>query len=117
MFIECYQRAAWAPFFDDVDAIIFLAPISCFDEKLAEDRRINRLEDSFLLWKAVCSNKLLSKTMFILFLNKCDLLEKKLKARTAFKNYVPSYGNERRNDVANVTKCMLSSPVFFRFEY
>lgn len=26
-----------------VDAIIFLAPISCFDEMLAEDRRVNRL--------------------------------------------------------------------------
>ena len=53
-----------------MNAIIFLAPISCFDEKLAEDRRVNRLEDSFLLWKAVCGNKLLSKTQLILFLNK-----------------------------------------------
>lgn len=24
--------AAWAPYFDDMDAIIFLAPISCFDQ-------------------------------------------------------------------------------------
>lgn len=55
-------RAAWAPFFDDVNAIIFLAPISAFDEKLAENPRVNRLEDSFLLWKAVVSNKLLCKT-------------------------------------------------------
>lgn len=55
-------RAAWAPFFDDVNAIIFLAPISAFDEKLAENPRVNRLEDSFLLWKAVVGNKLLSKT-------------------------------------------------------
>jgi hypothetical protein len=35
--------AAWAPFFDDVNAIIFLAPISCFDQVLAEDPSINRL--------------------------------------------------------------------------
>lgn len=55
-------RAAWAPFFDDVNAIIFLAPISAFDEKLAENPRVNRLEDSFLLWKAVVANKLLCKT-------------------------------------------------------
>ncbi|GBE82501.1 hypothetical protein SCP_0408850 [Sparassis crispa] len=33
----------WVPFFDDVDAIIFLAPISCFDQVLAEDRSVNRL--------------------------------------------------------------------------
>jgi len=89
-----------------MNAIIFLAPISCFDEKLAEDRRVNRLEDSFLLWKAVCANKLLQKTMLILFLNKCDLLERKVTAGVEFRNYVPSYGNERKNDVGSVTKYM-----------
>lgn len=97
-------RQAWASFFDDVNAIIFLAPISCFDEKLAEDRKINRLEDSFLLWKAVCSNKLLTKTQLILFLNKCDLLEKKLRAGIMVKEYVPSFG-ERSNAMGTVSKC------------
>ncbi|EDQ99979.1 guanine nucleotide-binding protein alpha-4 subunit [Laccaria bicolor S238N-H82] len=37
------QRPTWAPFFDDVDAIIFLAPISGFDQVLSEDRTVNRL--------------------------------------------------------------------------
>ncbi|KAI0339142.1 G-alpha-domain-containing protein [Trametopsis cervina] len=36
------QRPAWFPYFDDCNAIIFLAPISCFDEKLAEERKVNR---------------------------------------------------------------------------
>ena len=67
------KRHAWYPYFDDINAIIFLAPISCFDEKLAEDRRVNRLEDSYALWKMICSNKLLSRAQIILFLNKCDL--------------------------------------------
>jgi len=35
--------AAWVPFFDDMNAIIFLAPISCFDQTLAEDDSVNRL--------------------------------------------------------------------------
>lgn len=30
-------------FFDDCQAIIFLAPIGAFDQKLAEDRSVNRL--------------------------------------------------------------------------
>ncbi|KAF4616850.1 hypothetical protein D9613_008685 [Agrocybe pediades] len=74
------QRPTWAPFFDDVDAIIFLAPISGFDQVLSEDRTVNRLEDSVLLWKAVCSSKLLANVDLVLFLNKCDILEKKLKS-------------------------------------
>ncbi|THH30997.1 hypothetical protein EUX98_g3185 [Antrodiella citrinella] len=37
------QRMTWIPFFDDVDAIIFLAPISGFDQTLVEDKSVNRL--------------------------------------------------------------------------
>lgn len=43
-----------------------LSLVSPFDEKLAEDRRVNRLEDSYLLWRSVCSCKLLSRTQIIL---------------------------------------------------
>ncbi|KAH8111204.1 G-alpha-domain-containing protein [Phellopilus nigrolimitatus] len=96
-------RQAWAPFFDDINAIIFLAPISAFDEKLAEDRRVNRLEDSFLLWKAVCANRLLAKTQLVLFLNKCDLLGKKLAAGVQMRDYVPSFG-DRSNTSGTVAK-------------
>lgn len=42
---------------------------------LCQDPRVNRLEDSLLLWKAVTSNKLLANVNVVLFLNKCDLLQ------------------------------------------
>ncbi|KAJ3502754.1 hypothetical protein NLJ89_g8742 [Agrocybe chaxingu] len=97
------QRPTWAPFFDDVDAIIFLAPISGFDQVLAEDRTVNRLEDSVLLWKAVCSSKLLANVDLVLFLNKCDILERKLKSGIRLAKYVRSYG-DRENDLDSVSK-------------
>ncbi|PCH43955.1 G-alpha-domain-containing protein [Wolfiporia cocos MD-104 SS10] len=97
------SRHAWAPYFDDINAIIFLAPISCFDERLAEDRRVNRLQDSLLLWKAVCSSKLLRNVQLILFLNKCDLLQKKISRGVRVANSVPSYG-DRPNDARSVAK-------------
>ncbi|KAK0200793.1 guanine nucleotide binding protein, alpha subunit [Desarmillaria ectypa] len=99
------SRAAWYPYFDDVDAIIFLAllVVSCFDEKLAEDRRVNRLEDSYMLWKSVCSCKLLSRTQIILFLNKCDLLQAKLARGVKIRDCVPSYG-DRANNLNTATK-------------
>ena len=53
------DAATWIPYFDSVDAIIFLAPISAFNQVLTESPRVNRLEDSVLLWKSICSNKLL----------------------------------------------------------
>ncbi|OBZ77697.1 Guanine nucleotide-binding protein subunit alpha [Grifola frondosa] len=90
-------RAAWAPFFDDVNAIIFLAPMSAFDQVLAEDENVNRVEDSVLLWKSICSNQLLGKTNMILFLNKVDIFMAKLKAGIQFGKFIISYGN-RPND-------------------
>ncbi|KAK0215483.1 guanine nucleotide binding protein, alpha subunit [Armillaria fumosa] len=107
-----------------VDAIIFLAPISGFDQVLSEDRTVNRLvrapelssyprliaglqEDSVLLWKAVCQNKLLANVDLVLFLNKCDILESKLKAGIRLSKYVRSYG-DRENDLDTVSKYLRS---------
>ncbi|KAL5511008.1 hypothetical protein ACEPAG_3727 [Sanghuangporus baumii] len=97
------QRQAWAPYFDDMNAIIFLAPISAFDQTLAEDPRVNRLEDSMLLWRSVVSNKLLASTNIILFLNKCDLLKAKLEAGVSLAYHMPSY-RDRPNDYDSVSK-------------
>lgn len=36
-----------------VDAIIFLAPISGFDQVLAEDRTVNRLVRTFVRWDCI----------------------------------------------------------------
>ncbi|KAF8629170.1 hypothetical protein AX17_005755 [Amanita inopinata Kibby_2008] len=88
---------AWAPYFDNMDAIIFLAPISSFDQVLEEDPAVNRLEDSILLWKSVVSNPLLKRTEVVLFLNKIDILKAKLAAGVSFGHYVISYG-DRPND-------------------
>ncbi|KAI0296323.1 guanine nucleotide binding protein, alpha subunit [Multifurca ochricompacta] len=120
------QRHAWAPFFQDVNAIIFLAPISAFDQVLTEvrarpsrlylsatalipnclvsqDSRVNRLEDSLLLWRAVVSNKLLEKVPIVLFLNKCDLLREKIEAGVQLKNHLLTYG-DRPNEYEPVSK-------------
>jgi len=51
------QRHVWAPFFDDVQALIFLAPISAFDQVLTEDPDVNRMEDSLILWRSIVANK------------------------------------------------------------
>ncbi|KAK1229921.1 hypothetical protein PQX77_007020 [Marasmius sp. AFHP31] len=96
-------RAAWLPFFENTNAIIFLCPLSCFDERLEEDGRVNRLEDSTLLWRSICSTKLLSRTQLILFMNKCDLLKKKLKQGVLIRGSLTSYG-DRPNEVMPFVK-------------
>jgi len=85
-----------------MDAIIFLAPISCFDQVLAEDPKVNRLEDSVHLWQNIVSNPLLKHTNMILFLNKIDILRSKLASGIKLADYVVSYGN-RPNDFDNTS--------------
>jgi guanine nucleotide-binding protein subunit alpha len=82
-----------------------MAPISCFDENLEEDRRVNRIIDSIELWKAICASKLLSGVQLILFLNKCDLLSRKLKRGTSrVHDYFPDIDKES-NDMKSVAAC------------
>ncbi|KAG5722081.1 hypothetical protein E4T56_gene6678, partial [Termitomyces sp. T112] len=83
-------------------AIIFLAPISAFDQYLEEDPKTNRIDDSLQLFNAICSNKLLVQAHLVLLLNKADLLKKKLTAGIKVRKYITSYG-DRPNIYENVS--------------
>ncbi|KAI0674459.1 G-protein alpha subunit [Trametes maxima] len=96
------QRASWVPFFEDMNAIIFLCSTAAFNEVLSEDRAINRLLDSFNTWKTICSSRLLTAVQFILLLNKMDLLDAKLRAGVQFAHSVKSYRGE--NELVQVTE-------------
>ncbi|KAJ4469633.1 guanine nucleotide binding protein, alpha subunit [Lentinula lateritia] len=96
------SRHSWIPFFDDSHAILFLAPL-VFNQMLEEDPRVNRLEDSLLLWKEVCSNVLLANCNIIIFFNKMDILRRILESGVEVRKFVPSYGNAP-NEVESVTK-------------
>ncbi|CAK5264430.1 unnamed protein product [Mycena citricolor] len=97
------QRQAWAPYFDDMNCLLFMVAASAFDQVLAEDPRVNRLEDSIQLWQSVVSNKLLAQVNIVLFLNKCDLLQAKLEAGVRLSHQMISYG-DRPNDYDSVSK-------------
>lgn len=72
------QRTAWISYFEDTSAIIFLAPVSAFDQWLDEDPRTNRLDDSMKLFEMVSKSPLLERAILVLFLNKVDVLRRKL---------------------------------------
>ncbi|KAJ3568438.1 hypothetical protein NP233_g5711 [Leucocoprinus birnbaumii] len=97
------SKAAWIPYFPDITALIFLAPVSSFNERLVENPRINRLEDTFVLWKTVCSSKLLSNVQLILFLNKTDILARKLEQGIQVKDHIPEFGGNK-NDFLSVAE-------------
>ncbi|KAH7911686.1 guanine nucleotide binding protein, alpha subunit [Hygrophoropsis aurantiaca] len=97
------QRHSWVPYFDDANAIIFVSPISAFDQYLEEDPRTNRIDDSLQLFTQICSNQLLKKVHLVLFLNKTDILRKKLERGLSVSKYILSYG-DRPNEYDSVVQ-------------
>lgn len=73
------ERKKWIHCFEDVTAILFIAAMSGYDQKLYEDERKNRLHESIDLFGQICNSQWFLKTSIILFLNKRDLFERKIK--------------------------------------
>jgi len=96
------QRHNWAPFFEDANAIIYVAPVSAFDQYLEEDPQVNRINDQVQLFTQICSNPLLKKVHLVLFLNKIDVLKKKLASGIKVNKFITSYG-KRPNEFEAVT--------------
>jgi len=97
------QRHTWIPFFDDASAIIFLAPISAFDQYLEEDYKVNRIDDSLQTFNTICSSPLLRHVHLVLFLNKTDILKQKLLAGIKVKKYITSFA-DRPNEFHEVSQ-------------
>jgi len=73
------ERKKWIHCFQDVTAIIFVVAMSEYDLKLEEDLVTNRMAESLKLFNDVVNNRWFAQTNVILFLNKKDIFEKKIK--------------------------------------
>lgn len=73
------ERKKWIHAFADVNAVIFVAALSEFDQKMFEDETQNRMTDTLHLFDEICNSRWFQKTAMILFLNKFDLFENKVK--------------------------------------
>jgi len=92
------QREKWFDLFSqEITATLFMASASEFDQTLREDARENRLKESIIIFRTLVNNSGFRETPFILFLNKMDLLEEKVRRLAAAlidaKNSVKSSSN------------------------
>jgi GTPase SAR1 family protein len=73
------ERKKWIHCFENVTAVLFVAAISEYDQVLYEDENTNRMEEALNLFEEICNSRWFKDTAMILFLNKCDLFEEKIK--------------------------------------
>jgi len=73
------ERKKWIHCFQDVTALIFCVAMSEYDLKLYEDERVNRMHESVTLFEEICNCQWFNDTSVIMFLNKSDLFQEKIK--------------------------------------
>jgi len=84
------ERRKWIHCFDHVNAVVFVAALSEFDQVLFEDETQNRLDEAIDLFKQIINSKWFKETSVILFLNKKDLFKQKL-GKKNFADYRKDY--------------------------
>lgn len=73
------ERKKWIHCFQEVTAVIFCVAMSEYDLKLYEDETVNRMHESLRLFDEICNSKWFTTVSMILFLNKSDLFQEKIK--------------------------------------
>ncbi|CAH2351833.1 guanine nucleotide-binding protein alpha-1 subunit [[Candida] railenensis] len=96
------ERKKWIHCFEDVTAIFFVVALSEYDQFLFEDERVNRMHEAIILFDSLCNSKWFVNTPFILFLNKMDLFEEKLK-KSPLHYHFPEYKGDPKS-VEEATK-------------
>ncbi|CAL2049330.1 unnamed protein product [Caenorhabditis brenneri] len=121
------ERRKWIHFFEGVTAVMFVCSMSSFNQTTEEEPKsfvwesslnrvqnkvlvrssgkakvekpgmVNRLDESVDLFKSIRENGFLRNSNFMLFLNKTDVLARKL-AAINFGDYFPDYKNWVNND-------------------
>lgn len=72
------ERRKWVDCFDNVDAVIFVAALSEYDQVLSEAKRKNRMIEALNLFESVVKNAHFADTSIMLFLNKKDIFAEKI---------------------------------------
>ncbi|XP_043909681.1 guanine nucleotide-binding protein subunit alpha-11-like [Protopterus annectens] len=90
------ERKKWIHCFENVTSLIFLASLSEYDQRLEETSTENRMKESIALFHTILDCKWFNNTSIILFLNKTDILEEKVKTSNVA-NYFPEFRGPAKN--------------------
>jgi len=73
------ERKKWIHCFENVTAVLFVGVLSEYDQVLYEDASVNRMVETLVVFEDICNSAWFKETSIILFLNKRDLFEDKIK--------------------------------------
>ena len=89
----------WIHCFENVTSIMFLVALSEYDQVLVEEGNQNRMEESKALFQHIVEYPYFHQSSVILFLNKKDLLEEKIRT-SDLKDYFPTFRGRDKDATA-----------------
>lgn len=95
------ERRKWINHFDNVDALLFVASLSEYDQVLREDQSTKRLDESLNLFREMCKNPDFAEHDMILLLNKKDLFMEKITRKNDLAKFYPEYKCPEGKDIVN----------------
>jgi GTPase SAR1 family protein len=84
------ERFKWDHAFEKVSLILYVIPLNSFDQLSDDKNTLNRMTDIERVFTEIVNTKQLESVPIFLILNKCDLLNQKLK-KNNFKKSYPKY--------------------------
>lgn len=103
------ERKKWLNQFESISAVVYVVSLSDYNQTLMEDNKTNRMEEALTLFETTLSNPAFKNAPVVLFFNKKDLFERKLK-KFPLSDYFPAYdGGNDLNLACNFVKQMFVS--------
>jgi len=90
--------------FDSVHGILFVASLSCYDQNLYEENELNAMTESLQLFNIVANSRYFTPASLILFLNKSDLFEEKIKHKPLTMCFADYEGDNTFEEAAEYIK-------------
>lgn len=100
--------------FEGITAILFLVSASDFDQTLREDTSKNRLEEAFDVFENVYKSRFIRDAGLIVFLNKQDLLKKKIDQGKRIEKYFPDYKHYQISEKVEVNDEYTRTKLFMK---
>ena len=95
------ERRKWLHVFTGIDVVIYVLSLSAYDQVLYEDHTTRCYDETLSLFGKTAAHKSFGATDFIVFLNKTDIFEAKLK-RVPFTEYLQGFPAQQAHDAEKV---------------
>jgi len=120
------ERRKWIHIFEGVSAVLFVAALSHYSCVLFEDEAKNAMVESLELFDEICNSKWFRKSEMILFLNKKDIFDRRLREGIPLSvcfgdswkgtDYAANSDDEKE-DALEFARCSAEALNFVRGEY